>query len=434
MRRALDGAVASLSRLLLRIFFRQVEVVGRERVPPRGPLLLVANHENSLIDPILVLGFLGVRPRILAKSTLWRHPVVAPLLVFAGAVPVYRKQDGVAMARNLDTFARCRETLARGANVLLFPEGASHNQPHRLPLKTGAARIALETMVRDGAADLRIVPVGLSYEAKGEFGSRVLVLIGEALDPRAEAVLYASAPRAAVRELTERMAAALEAVTASHPTWEEARLVERGVGLVSRLPGAPLSERFALRARLLEAYADLDRKDPARAGELVDAVARHDRALADAGLTDVDLEPPAENRLSPAERAALSVPALIGAVLNVVPYRLPGWLSDRLSRTPDEPATYKLLAALLFFPLAWLLEASAAWAWCGPWWGLAIALLAPATGYAALRWVKARRAPARPADPHVLEALRAERAQLRQEIRGELEGRRFESMAPSSVA
>jgi hypothetical protein len=374
-----------------------------------------------------------VRPRILAKSTLWRHPVVAPLLVFAGAVPVYRKQDGAVMARNVDTFVRCRETLARGGNILLFPEGVSHNQPHRLPLKTGAARIALETIVRDGAASLRIVPVGLTYEAKGDFGSRVLVLIGEALDPSAEAALYATEPRAAVRDLTARIAAALEAVTASHPTWEQARLVERAVGLVSTVPGAPLSERFALRSRLLEAYADLGRQNPTRAGELVQAVARHDRGLADAELTDADLEPPGPN-LTPAERATLAVPALVGAVLNVVPYRLPGWLSHHISRTPDEPATHKVLASLIFFPVAWLLEAGAAWAWGGPGWGLSVALLAPATGYAALRWVKARRAQARPSDPRVVEALRSERSRLRDEIRRQLEGLHIESIAPSSVA
>ena len=91
--------------VLLRLFFRDVEVVGRERIPRGVPLLLVANHVNSLIDPILVMGYLGVRPRILAKSTLWRHPVVAPLLMLAGAVPVYRRQDDADVSRNLDTFA-----------------------------------------------------------------------------------------------------------------------------------------------------------------------------------------------------------------------------------------------------------------------------------------------------------------------------------------
>jgi glycerol-3-phosphate O-acyltransferase / dihydroxyacetone phosphate acyltransferase len=342
-----------------------VEVVGRERLPPRGPRLLIANHVNSMVDPILVLGFLGVRPRILAKSTLWRHPVVAPLLLLAGAVPVFRQQDGVPMARNLDTFRRCREVLAAGGTVLLFPEGRSHNQPHRLPLKTGAARIALETIARHGAHGLRIVPVGLNFEAKDKFGSRVLVLVGDPLDAGPEAARYRRSPRDAVHALTARMEQALEAVTASHPTWEEARLVERAVGLAAEVPHVPLSQRFALRSRLIDDYLELARRQPARADELVAAVTRHDRALAEAGLGDADLEPPAPALGGPA-RAALAAPAVVGMLLNFIPYRLPGWLSDRLSRTADEPATYMVLASLLLFPLAWAMEAGAAWAWGGP--------------------------------------------------------------------
>ncbi|HEX6739222.1 MAG TPA: lysophospholipid acyltransferase family protein [Vicinamibacteria bacterium] len=416
--------MALLSRLLLRLFFREVEVVGRERLPAAGPRLLIANHVNSMVDPILVLGFLGVRPRILAKSTLWRHPVVAPLLMLAGAVPVYRKQDGVPMARNLDTFQRCREVLAAGGTVLLFPEGASHNQPHRLPLKTGAARIALETIARHGTRDLRIVPVGLNFEAKDKFGSRVLVLVGPPLDPAAEADAYARAPREAVRALTTRMADALEAVTTSHPTWEEARLVERAVGLAAEVPHAPLSERFALRGRLIDGYQELAQQQPGEAAELVEAVARHDRALAEARLADADLEPPAPALAAPA-RAVLALPALVGTALNFLPYRLPGWLSARLSRTPDEPATYMVLASLLLFPLAWAAEAGLAWALWGPWWALAVALIAPATGYAALQWVKGRPHPPAGTRPEVVTALRAERVRLRDDIARHLAAQRL---------
>src|SRR5262245_896872 len=80
LRRAVDVATAGLARLLLRIFFREVEVAGADRIPRGVPLVIVANHMNSLVDPILLLGFSGARPRFLAKSTLWSHPVVAPLL------------------------------------------------------------------------------------------------------------------------------------------------------------------------------------------------------------------------------------------------------------------------------------------------------------------------------------------------------------------
>ena len=71
--------------------------------------------------------------------------------------------------------------------MALFPEGHSHNEPRRLPLKTGAARIALETEARHGPLGLKIVPVGLTYDEKGKFRSRVLVRVGDPIDPAPEA-------------------------------------------------------------------------------------------------------------------------------------------------------------------------------------------------------------------------------------------------------
>ena len=50
-----------LARTLVRVFFRSIELVGADRVPRSGPLLVVANHHNSLVDPALVLAELEER-------------------------------------------------------------------------------------------------------------------------------------------------------------------------------------------------------------------------------------------------------------------------------------------------------------------------------------------------------------------------------------
>src|SRR5258706_15295205 len=153
-RRLLGELACRLARLLLGVFFRDVEVVGRERVPRGAPLLIIANHVNNLIDPMLILGYAGVRPRFLAKSTLWKHPIVAPAVILLGALPVYRRRDGVPMARNFETFARCRLALAAGETIAIFPEGYSHNEPGAVPLKTGprASRWRRERMGRPACA------------------------------------------------------------------------------------------------------------------------------------------------------------------------------------------------------------------------------------------------------------------------------------------
>ncbi|MGB5880105.1 MAG: 1-acyl-sn-glycerol-3-phosphate acyltransferase, partial [Thermoanaerobaculia bacterium] len=69
MRNYLDSFLSALCRLVARTFFRRVELVGLERFPRGRPLLVVANHGNNLIDPMLLFGFLPVPVRFLAKST-----------------------------------------------------------------------------------------------------------------------------------------------------------------------------------------------------------------------------------------------------------------------------------------------------------------------------------------------------------------------------
>jgi hypothetical protein len=80
----------------------------------------------------------------------------------------------------------------------------------------------------------------------------------------------------------------------------------------------------------------------------------------------------------------------VGLALNWLPYRLPGWIAERLSRRPDDPATYKLLAALLTFPVAWALEAIAAGTLGGAAAAVGVVLLAPLSGLAALRYWERR--------------------------------------------
>ncbi len=423
LRGALDDVLALAVRRVLRIFYRRIEIVGLERVPRGTPLLVVANHVNGLVDPMLILGFLGLRPRILAKSTLWRHPVVAPLLVLGGAVPVYRRQDGARVSRNWETFTRCRSTLARGNALLLFPEGTSHSEPHSLPLKTGAARIALEAEERHGPLGLRIVPVGLTYEAKGEFRSRVLVFVGDALDPTPERNHYDRDPRGAVKALTAKIAEGLNAVTVSHASWQEARAVDRAISLVSGLRGfetsaASLEGRFALRQRVLRRHEALKMIDPAVADRLAAAIARYDAAAAARGIAVSALDGPGENLPEPErwKRWLLFPLRLSGVLLNWSPYRVAGLLSDCLACSPADPATYKILAAMLTFPVAWILEVLVAARVGGPLYGVVTAVLAPVGGIVALGFLGRPRLPLIEAHERIQEALGAEREALRREL------------------
>lgn len=76
-----------------------------ERVPRDGPVLLVANHPNSLLDPMLVAAAARRPVRFLAKAPLFTDKRVGWLMRAVGAIPVYRRSDDPAqMERNEEMF------------------------------------------------------------------------------------------------------------------------------------------------------------------------------------------------------------------------------------------------------------------------------------------------------------------------------------------
>ena len=436
MGRWTDAAALKLARLLTHVSYRSVEVRGGENVPAQSPVIFVANHGNSLVDPLLLVALLPRRVRFLAKSTLWKNPLLTPFMRLFDAIPVYRQQDGGDTARNQDTFARCHDELASGAAVALFPEGISHNEPQLQPLKTGAARIALGAEAALGPLGIRIVPVGLTFEEKGRFRSRALLVLGEAIDPEPEIEAYGADPREAARALTLRIDAGLREVTLNFPSWELSTLVERAADVFAEeqrtLPGRPeLAERFSLRKAFGESYAAASEKYPDRTQQIERMAHHYDGMLRALALRDDQVTaryPWQSVRAYLGDRIPLlllGLPiALLGSLLNYLPYRIPGWVALSVSRYGDLPATYKILTGLVLMPTTWALEAWAAASAWGLSAGIVTAFLAPATGFFALLYIERNASMWREVLAYLTLRWRPERAatlrRLRAEIRNEI--------------
>ncbi len=140
-------------RALFFVIFRGVfrtRITGRERVPRRGPLLLVANH-ISFADPPL-LGVATPRPvDFMAMVELFRRPLLARLLRAVGTFPVDRARVDHAAARE------AVRRLRAGRCVAIFPEAGIRLGQHSVLGGDPQLRPGVETLALLGGAT--VLPV-----------------------------------------------------------------------------------------------------------------------------------------------------------------------------------------------------------------------------------------------------------------------------------
>lgn len=173
--------------------FWRLHVEGREKLPWRGPAVLVANH-LSLLDILVIYGLF--RPfKWVSKAELFRVPIVGWTLFLNDYVRVWRG-DTESVRRMLD---HCKRHLARGTPVVLFPEGTRSRDGRMQRFKDGAFRLALDV-------GCPVFPVAITgtYEALPKTGlsikrgMRATVRVLDPLSPRDHPTV--DALRAAARD------------------------------------------------------------------------------------------------------------------------------------------------------------------------------------------------------------------------------------------
>ncbi len=420
---------ATLCTAAVHVYYRATR--SGATIPAQGPVLVVGNHPNSLLDPAF-LAWVAERPlRFLAKEPLFRDPLIGWLVRASGSIRVYRAQDDPAqMGRNRDTFAAAHDALARGAAVAMFPEGISHDRPSLAPLKTGAARIALGAAEQLGRA-FPIVPVGLVFREKDVFRSEAHAQVGVAVPWDDLAAQGAS--REAVMELTRRLDEAMRTVTLNLARWEDEAVLRTAEAVWSTVRGAstePGARVERLRAAS-EAWTILRAREDDRWATLARDVRDHARLLQVLRIEPADVE--TDPRLAGAvrwvlrrrsvESVALGLLAALATLVFWIPYRLTGVIAGRMSANRDTHSTYRVLVGAAVF-LVWIGGLSIAAGMRAGWpWAVATLVAAPVLGVAGLfavdRWQSSVAAVRRwwmlRADPR-LSDLRARQAQLAQRL------------------
>ncbi len=360
-----ERVIARIVGFLTRMFYREVDVHWAVTPPASGPQLTVANHFGGVADAIILFAVSPRRPGVIARSVIWKPPLVGRLMDWIGAIPVHKADDtGGAGSTNDQMFASCYRALGDGGHLLIFPEGVTRNEPSMAPVKTGAARIALGARA-GGAAGITIVPIGIHYEDKALLRSRVVVNGGRPIDVDATVAEMVAVDdrvtaddREAVDSLTAEIAERLRTVAPDYTDWEEAHALSTAAEITVRAqlddPAEPVP--IGLRDRLANALAD---RPAERRQAIAAAVHAYERDLEALGITDADIHDRA-----PAWRLTIRLIvqllaglvllpfAIVGAAVNALPF-LVMWLVGRRRMSASLAATVKPVAAIASFGIVW---------------------------------------------------------------------------------
>jgi 1-acyl-sn-glycerol-3-phosphate acyltransferase len=358
-----------LVRISTSVFFKRIVVSGQENLPGHGPLIIVANHPSTLMDPMLVAAVAKQRMGFVANAGLFSNRSLVAFFRYFHVIPIYRKKDVAPGERpdNAQAFAKCHEYLNAGGTFLIFPEGSSYYELNLREIKTGTARIALS--YEGTAGPLLIAPIALDYSDAIQFRSVVKVTIGAPIDVSHYKEAYRHDEVGTVDRLTADIRRALaEHVPSTTGKDQEDLLVKAHTFYTAYAePTADLHAHprrsLELRKQLADALHQLSITRPGLYRDTSSRLLAYFETLRVERLTPGFFTDAFRRRNKVRMCAAyllefllLSPVYLFGLLTNYLPYILPSMVFKALKVELEYKAPVQMIVGLITFPLFYALD------------------------------------------------------------------------------
>ncbi|MBO5875865.1 MAG: 1-acyl-sn-glycerol-3-phosphate acyltransferase [Alistipes sp.] len=167
----------------LKLSYRHIKYVGKERIPQDGAIIYAPNHTNALMDALVILAMDHKAKVFVARADIFRKPILAKIFRWLKIMPIMRMRDGADEVRkNNETIEKAVDVLRDKVPFCIFPEGQHQTKYSAQPLAKGIFRIAFQAQELMPDMPLYIVPVGMRYGNFFRFRSTVRVQVGEPIN------------------------------------------------------------------------------------------------------------------------------------------------------------------------------------------------------------------------------------------------------------
>lgn len=391
----------SFLRLLMqitgRVFFRSITIHNKELIPSKGPLMILANHPSTFMDPIVIATMLDRKVYFLAKGELFKGSIAKWLFAKINMIPVYRKQDDPnQMSKNQETFDKCYEHLEKGGAILMFPEGTSITERKLRPIKTGAARIVLGAEARnDFKLNAQIITIGLNYANPHKFNRDLFINIEAPIKAADYKEDYTKDNVEGAQHLTESIRLQLEKLVIGindQKTDDLANDIEmlykhklsKELGISDEDKNAD----FTLTKNIVEAVEYYVLNDPERAEKMRVRIKEYLKNLNTIGIADSDIETDQENRslIKSSVKAffiiVLGFPVYVyGLVNNFLAFEIPGWITNKITPVVEYRGAIGMVLGMFTFSIFYTFQINLVWDFIHiQWITIAYALSLPLSG------------------------------------------------------
>ncbi|MBN1144106.1 MAG: 1-acyl-sn-glycerol-3-phosphate acyltransferase [Bacteroidales bacterium] len=390
----------SYAKLCFRIYYRKVEVVNKNRIPLNQPVILAPNHQNALMDAMVLVCKTQFQNVFLARADIFKGKRMTRFLTFLNIMPIYRMRDGIEnVKRNDQVFEKTLQVLHNMHNPLgLFAEG-NHGDKRRLrPLVKGLFRIGLQAQEKYGNLPaVKIIPVGIDYGHYQHFRSTLFVNVGEPIEVSSFNDTYRENPVLAINQLKDSFASALSRQMIDIQTEEFYDLYMH----LREIFNDEMREELGIRETTLASKFRADKamiellnkeldQNPDNMGSLNMLVADYQKSVRKAGLRDWVIRKQPFSipgiGLSVLTKLLLLPVFLFGFLNNWLPYQFTGSRVKNIKDTQFH-SSFKYVIGMIAFPL-WYLVLAVIVAFLGApaWTVLLYVILLPVTGLAAFRY------------------------------------------------
>ena len=347
-------------RFSFRIFFKKTTIIGKERLDFSAPSILVANHPQTAFDPISVVVRTNRIVFFLANYSIFNTPFRNWFFRTFYCIPVKRKKEDAKMGYldNEKSLSMAADHLSGGGCLFVAPEGRSLHKRRINPLKTGAARIALDAENdNDFNLGLTIFPFGNNYESATRFRKNFVLSVGHPIRIVDFKDDFVKDEKAAANKITDLIAEQLSELTIDiQPAIDDRAFRQIEEILFNESKDQSEEVIFKKRKALSLSFLKLKETNTSTFEKLKSQALKYNRYCRGWRVSDATFNNPNFSFFR-IIYLMLTFPLFIwGAINNLIPFLIVWYLANNLKFPIVYKNTVKILSGYVIVPVFYLLQ------------------------------------------------------------------------------